>query len=140
MTFRLAALGDLPALVRIDALGREALLRDAIAHGACLLALCEGQPAAFAIQKSDFFGYPFVELVVVDAAFRRRGIGLAMLVHLAGACAADRLFTSTNASNEPMQRLLTRAGFVRCGQIDALDVGDAELVYVKWLCLRTGQR
>jgi ribosomal protein S18 acetylase RimI-like enzyme len=133
MTFRLAVMDDLPALLRIDALGREALLRDAIANGACRLALFDGQPAAFAIQKNDFFGYPFIELLVVDAPLRRRGIGLTMLAHLAEACAADRLFTSTNASNEPMQRLLARAGFVRCGQIDALDVGDAELVYVKWL-------
>ncbi|MDR0896779.1 MAG: GNAT family N-acetyltransferase [Oscillospiraceae bacterium] len=133
MIFRQAALDDLPALLRIDALGREAMLRDAIANKACLLALSDGQPAAFAIQKSDFFGYPFVELLVVDAALRRRGIGLKMLSHLAEACAADRLFTSTNASNEPMQSLLARAGFARCGQIDALDAGDPELVYVKWL-------
>jgi hypothetical protein len=49
------------------------------------------------------------------------------------ACAIRWLFTSTNASNEPMQSLPARAGFARCGQIDALDADEAELVYVKWL-------
>jgi GNAT superfamily N-acetyltransferase len=133
MTFRLAVLDDLPVVLPMDALGREALLRDAIANEACWLAFYEDKPAAFAIQKGDFFGYPFIELLVVDTALRRRGIGLAMLVHLADHCPADRLFTSTNASNKPMQCLLDRAGFVPCGQIDALDAGDPELVYVKWL-------
>jgi hypothetical protein len=45
----------------------------------------------------------------------------------------SKLFTSTNASNERMQRLCERLGYVRSGPIEHLDEDDPELVYFKRL-------
>ncbi len=44
----------------------------------------------------------------------------------------DRVFSSTNVSNVAMQAVFDRYGWRRCGQIDELDPGDPELVYVKF--------
>ncbi len=57
---------------------------------------------------------------------------LRLLAAAEDACRTEKLFTSTNASNGAAQRLFASAGFVRSGQIEHLDEGDPELVYVKW--------
>jgi RimJ/RimL family protein N-acetyltransferase len=51
--------------------------------------------------------------------------------YLFAECKTPKLFTSTNQSNKPMQKLLGKTGFTFCGQIDALDEGDPEMFYVK---------
>lgn len=43
--------------------------------------------------------------------------------------ATEKLFTSTNQSNVPMQNLLIQLGFVESGYIENLDEGDAELIF-----------
>jgi GNAT superfamily N-acetyltransferase len=95
------------------------------------IARVDGEIVAFAEVKPDFFGYPFVELLVVSEAYRRRGIGLVLVEYLFENCIAGRLFTSTNESNTPMRKLLDKARFVQCGYCDALDEGDPELVFVR---------
>lgn len=40
-----------------------------------------------------------------------------------------KLFTSTNASNFAMQRLLVASGFIDSGIVHGLDEGDPELIY-----------
>ncbi len=40
-----------------------------------------------------------------------------------------KLFTSTNASNIAMQRLLVASGFIDSGIVHGLDDGDPELIY-----------
>jgi hypothetical protein len=49
------------------------------------------------------------------------------------ACETAKLFTTTNLSNLPMQSLLAKLGYKLSGVIDDLDLGDPELVYVKYL-------
>ena len=51
----------------------------------------------------------------------------------AASLVAKKLFASTNASNTASQALMTKAGFVPSGQIDNLDEGDPERVYVKFI-------
>ena len=46
------------------------------------------------------------------------------------------MFTSTNQSNLPMQRLCDRLGYVKSGYVENLDEGDPELIYVKLLAPR----
>lgn len=67
----------------------------------------------------------------VAEKYRHCGIGFALLNHLFAICKTQKLFTSTNKSNEPMQKLLGKSGFSFCGEIDALDEGDPELFFVK---------
>jgi hypothetical protein len=53
--------------------------------------------------------------------------------HLERICPSEKLFTSTNESNMPMQRLCEKLGFVRSGWIDNLDDGDPEIIFFKRL-------
>jgi hypothetical protein len=54
-----------------------------------------------------------------------------LILSIARAEERIRLFTSTNRSNELMRKLLGKAGFTFCGEIDALDEGDPELFFFR---------
>ena len=45
---------------------------------------------------------------------------------------SDRIFTSTNESNDPMRRLLAKADWLATGIVENLDPGDPELIFVKF--------
>ena len=51
--------------------------------------------------------------------------------YLGTLCRSDRLWISTNLSNQPMQKLIAGEGFKMSGFIDDLDPGDPELIYHK---------
>jgi len=72
-------------------------------------------------------------MLYVHPKYRRQGIGVALVSYLFNICNTAKLFTSTNQSNVPMQRLVATLGFGRSGTIDNLDEGDPELVYFKLL-------
>jgi GNAT superfamily N-acetyltransferase len=94
-----------------------------------LVAERAGQVLGYAAISRAFLGQPYVALLMVAGAQRRRGIGRRLL---AAACDRyPRLWTSTNESNRPMQALLGRAGFRLAGRIEGLDVGDPELFYLR---------
>lgn len=97
----------------------------------CLVYVCAigTEIAAFALLNYHFFDRPFLELLIVKPEYRRKGLGKMLLSALQRQVCGERLFTSTNASNEPMQRLLADCGFQRCGWIDQLDENDPEIVY-----------
>jgi|SRR5580692_9508816 len=95
-------------------------------------AVAEGRALGFALVTRHFFAFPFVDLVVVAESARRHGVGLALMAQCERDHDADRIFTSTNKSNAPMRRLLDKAGWRPSGQIDNLDPGDPELVFVKF--------
>lgn len=133
---RVAHAGDVEAMLACDAYAqmhasRGDAVRAGVTKGHCQVALRDGQVAGYALTHDDFFGYGFVSLVVVAAGQQRRGVGLCLLAAAVAACRTAKLFTSTNQSNLAAQRLFASAGFVRSGQIDHLDEGDPELVYVK---------
>ena len=48
-------------------------------------------------------------------------------------CPSDDLFTSTNQSNIPAQRLFEKLGYTKTGIIENLDEGDPEIFYFKRL-------
>ena len=112
---------------------RGETVRAAVGQGHCQVAIRAGQVAGYVLTHGDFFGHGFVSLVVVAPGQQRRGVGLRLLAAAEAACRTGKLFTSTNQSNGAAQRLFASAGFVRSGQIDHLDEGDPELVYVKLL-------
>ena len=135
---RLAQADDVAAMLACDAYAqahasRGDAVRAAVGKGHCQVAIRAGQVAGYVLTRDDFFDYGFVSLVMVSAAHQRCGVGLRLLAAAAEACQTEKLFTSTNQSNGAAQRLFASAGFVRSGQIDHLDEGDPELVYVKLL-------
>lgn len=113
--------------------GRPAFIAAAIAEGRCLVARDGPTVTGFAVHDRSLFGQPFLALLRVRSADRRRGIGTALVQAVIGGTTGDRLFSSTNASNSAMRMLLGRLGFVASGFIENLDPGDPELIYVKWL-------
>lgn len=135
---RAAQAGDVAAMLACDAYAqahasRGDTVRAAVGKGHCQVAIRAGQVAGYVLTHDAFFGHDFVSLVVVSPAHQRCGVALRLLAAVAAACQTEKIFTSTNQSNLAAQRLFASAGFVRSGQIEHLDEGDPELVYVKLL-------
>ncbi len=60
---------------------------------------------------------------------RRGGIGRNLLRAALAAAGTERVFTSTNASNQPMRSLLRAEGWSFSGELGGLDEDDPELVF-----------
>lgn len=137
---RLARQADLDALFDLDVIAqREESRREFIAHavacGQCWVAMDADDTAllvGYGVLDNSFFGQEFIPLIVVRDSARRRGVGAALLSGLEFRALGAKLFTSTNASNLPMQALLEKCGFIGSGQVENLDEGDPELVFVKF--------
>lgn len=110
--------------------GRADEVRHAIHQGLCLVAEKDSEIVGFCLD-GRVFGFAFLELLVVAPSHRRRGVGTLLLEAWEESAETTKLFTSTNESNTPMQRLCERLGYVRSGLIENLDEGDPEVVYFK---------
>lgn len=134
MPVRLATETDAAALIALDSAAedepqRAAQIRACCGQGICYLAEEHGMAMGYGVLHYHFFGCGFIEMLMVGERYRRRGVGLVLIAALKSHCRHPKLFTSTNRSNLPMQRLLLNAGFVASGQIDNLDDGDPEQVF-----------
>ena len=127
-----AGLAAIDGRIATEATWLPLLLRAHAARG-LLVAERDGAIAGYIARTFEFFDKDFIALVVVDDAQRRRGIGAALMRAVEAISRQDRIFTSTNRSNAPMQAMLERIGYVASGRIDNLDPGDPELVFVKFL-------
>lgn len=76
-----------------------------------------------------FFEEGFIGILWVEEPYRRQGLGSSLMLKAREICSTDRLWTSTNQSNEPMQKLLDRLGWEYSGTIKHLDLDDPELIY-----------
>ncbi|MFR9722722.1 GNAT family N-acetyltransferase [Streptomyces sp. MS19] len=133
---RRAGAADAAALMAVDALaaagdeGRRASpARWCGGNAVVLLAEDPTGPLGFAVLEYTFFEQGFLTLLTVTAAARRRGVGRRLLAAVEAECATPKLFTSTNFSNHPMQRLLRSAGWEAAGLLHGLDEGDPELFF-----------
>lgn len=129
---------DLVAVLHLDPIAvagdkaRADLLSRSVAFGECHVHASGGVVTGFVVRRpARFFGRDFVELLVVDPAVRRAGVGTALLRYALDTALSDRVFTSTNASNGPMQALLRAEQWSFSGQLDGLDEGDPELFFYK---------
>jgi GNAT superfamily N-acetyltransferase len=134
---RRAGPADLDLLARVeqriaDDPTRRRHVLELLEAGLSWAAIVDGALAGFAVVTRHFYGFPFVDLLVVAEATRRHGVGLALMALCEADHDADRIFTSTNESNAPMRRLLAKADWSVSGVIENLDPGDPELVFVKF--------
>ena len=128
---RPARSSDATAIRAIDHdASRESEIRQAAEQPRYIVAELDGIVAGFAV-GSRLYGFDFLELLVVSAAHRRRGVGSALVRGWEATADTPKLFTSTNDSNIPMQRLCEGLGYARSGLIQNLDEGDPEIVYFK---------
>ncbi|MBA4493022.1 GNAT family N-acetyltransferase [Paenactinomyces guangxiensis] len=64
----------------------------------------------FGIMTSSFFDQPFISLLMLQADYRRLGVGRALMTAMENQVQGPKLFTSTNESNIPIQKLCESLG------------------------------
>jgi GNAT superfamily N-acetyltransferase len=135
---RRAGADDVGGILQLDHLAasgdreRAAFLRRSVELGECLVHVGHGAVTGYAVVRpAHFFGRDFIDLLLVDPARRRSGIGRALLRAAYAAAGTGQVFTSTNTSNQPMRSLLEADGWSFSGELDGLDEGDPELVFYK---------
>lgn len=138
MEMRIATIADAPAIIAFDDVAasepaRVQFIHDQISSSACYVAAIDAQVVAYVVLNYKFYDNGWIEMLYVHPRFRRQGIGSALIRHSIDECRTPKLFTSTNQSNFPMQRLLATLEFERSGFIENLDEDDPELVYFKRL-------
>ena len=106
---------------------------EAINQNRCLVAIIDGDVAGFVIYKQrGLIGKNFVEYLVVNEPFRRKGVAEALLRAAENELGPCRLFISTEADNTPMLTLLNKYGWSPSGQLDQInDSGQAEVFFYK---------
>jgi ribosomal protein S18 acetylase RimI-like enzyme len=135
---RRANLADTEQITRFDHAARidpprEQLVSRSIANGQCHVYEQGGAVVAYAVLEYSFYGNGFVSMLYVHPERRREGIGAKLMQHIESLCRTDKLFTSINESNTPMQALVEKVGYQPSGRIENLDEDDPELVYFKKL-------
>jgi ribosomal protein S18 acetylase RimI-like enzyme len=110
---------------------RQDYLSQAVTNGKCFVAIVKDSIAGFAIYDTTFYGNAFIWLVIVSPEFRRIGIATALIRYIEAICPTEKLYTSTNESNDAMKLLCESLGFVKSGCIENLDEDDPEVVYFK---------
>lgn len=133
---RRASASESDALMRIDAVAlegdvaRQESIRRWCRQGLAVVAEDASGLLGYCVVEYTFFEQGFVSMLMVAPSARSRGIGRQLLDAVATSCTTPKLFTSTNVSNQPMQRLLHRAGWSPVGLLHGLDEGDPELFYL----------
>ena len=112
---------------------RREFVSASVASGLAWVAVVDGAVAGYAVLEYSFYSQGFISMLYIHSDHRRNGLGSALLSHLESICKTEKLFTSTNESNRPMQGLMCKRGYVPSGVINNLDEGDPELVYFKRL-------
>lgn len=112
-------------------LKRAEKIAKAIIDQECFIILANDQAVGFVIFDYRFFDQGWIELIIVDAKYRGKGMGAQAMDLICRQSKTNKVFTSTNSSNAPMQRALSKIGFTFAGKIIGLDEGDPELFYYR---------
>jgi ribosomal protein S18 acetylase RimI-like enzyme len=131
-----AHLTDMDDVAKIDkeVIGndkRRDYIQTSISEERCLLVREEGSIAGFLIYDSHFFGCSFISLVIISPTARRKGYASKLLNYFVSISPTEKIFSSTNRSNESMQKVFMANGFRQSGLIENLDERDPEIIYFK---------
>lgn len=134
---RLARNDDIDEICRLDERSFiRSFIQRSIASSYCHVAVInENLIVGYAVLDYSFYAQAFISMLFVHSLYRRQRIGLTLMKYLEQLVqtSSNKLFTSTNLSNLPMQSLLTLLNYKLTGIIHNLDDGDPELVYFKLL-------
>ena len=110
---------------------RKLFIIKSVKSNNCYVVVVDKRPIGYSVLEYTFFGCGFVSMLYLKEEYRRRGIGEKLMMHLESKCKTKKLFTSTNKSNKPMQKLMKKMKYIESGIIHNLDPGDPELIYYK---------
>lgn len=136
ITIRDALTADIPLLAQADSLaaaghsGRRTEIQQWVTTAGTRVAQTPAQVIGYCVTERAFLGRAFVTMLMVSENARGHGVGTRLLLDAQQRRATPELFTSTNLSNQPMQRLLTRLGWQSAGIVYGLDEGDPELFFL----------
>lgn len=100
-----------------------------IGSGGTRVVVQRGSVVGFSVMAPTFFGNDFIEMLQVRKDARRCGVASMLLNAASAQRGTEKLFTSTNLSNSPMQKVLSRLGWESVGIVYGLDDADPELFY-----------
>ena len=134
MEIRQANEHDLKNIVEIDQnmIGsdrRKEEINQAIKEERCLIISTGNELSGFLIYHIHFFECCFISLIMINPAHQREGLASALLTHMTLVSPTEKLFSSTNESNESMKKVFEKNGFNKSGFIENLDEGDPEIIY-----------
>ncbi|MEK4935016.1 MULTISPECIES: GNAT family N-acetyltransferase [Bacillus] len=129
-----ASIDDLDSIVHIDIdvigdASRRNYIKHAIDEGKCIIAKEDNSISGFLTYDTNFFGCTFLSLIIVSPTKRRQGHASSLISYMLSNSPTQKIFSSTNESNESMQKVFSANGFVRSGIIENLDEGDPELIF-----------
>ncbi|EJS60729.1 GNAT family N-acetyltransferase [Bacillus nitratireducens] len=129
-----AYIDDLDSIVHldIDVLGddsRRDYIKHTIDEGRCIIVKEDNSISGFLTYDTNFFGCTFLSLIIVSPAKRRQGYASSLISYMLTHSPTQKIFSSTNESNESMQTVFNANGFVRSGMIENLDEGDPEIIF-----------
>lgn len=146
ITIRDGLAADVSRLAEVDHLaaagdpGRKAALQQWVTTASIRVAQTQARVVGYCVTEYTFFGQAFITMLMVAANARRHGVGSRLLQDAQQRRSTTKMFTSTNLSNQPMQRLLTRQGWQSAGIVYGLDEGDPELFFLAPGSLEPGNR
>ncbi|MDM5315264.1 GNAT family N-acetyltransferase [Fictibacillus sp. b24] len=108
---------------------RKEEIDQAIKEERCLIISSGNEICGFLIYHLQFFECCFISLIMIDPAHQRKGLASSLLSRMTQISPTEKLFSSTNESNESMKRVFTKSGFSKSGKVDNLDEGDPEIIY-----------
>ncbi len=137
-SFRSADPADILILSRLDPLARSGNNREKFIHHAissknCHIIQTAEDTVGYGIMDYSFFGNAFISMLIIMSEQRRLGAGSELMRYLETISRTDKLFSSTNLSNLPMQSLLLTLHYSLSGIINNLDENDPELIFFKSL-------
>ncbi|MED1411886.1 MULTISPECIES: GNAT family N-acetyltransferase [Bacillus] len=129
-----ASINDLDSIVHIDIeiIGddsRRNYIKHAINEGQCIIVKEGNFISGFLTYDTNFFGYTFLSLIIVSPTKRRKGHASSLISYMLSHSPTQKIFSSTNKSNENMQKVFQANGFIRSGIIENLDEGDPEFIF-----------
>ncbi|MGD6845748.1 GNAT family N-acetyltransferase [Bacillus infantis] len=132
----MAKLIDLDKIAKIDeeVIGnnsRYGYIRKAIEEERGIAANDKNLIVGFLIFDTHFFGCSFISLLIVKPNERRKGYAASLIEYFISISPTKKVFSSTNKSNQSMQEVFKRTGFIHSGFIENLDEGDPEIVYFR---------
>jgi len=110
---------------------RQNKITKAISDKECFIILADTIAVGFVLFDYRFFDQGWIELMIIEGKHRGKGISQYVFDLICEKRNTNKVFTSTNNSNVPMQKALTNAGFIFSGKLEGLDEGDPEIFYYR---------